>query len=367
VGTDDAPEGAGHFGEKVFDGLELNGNARTPAILAGTIYTYDNANLSGDNVPSVLVYYTYFGEELSKEFSFAAAENPAALTRNNLYGIQFVFTGGESEYKAGTWEDGGTTAEIFSKQEALNRQLAVNRFVGTNVKTLDTATGAVTFCLANNSENISTSADANYFTQWSSDFASVIYTGADGKRYRVPTRDEMQLIATTKLFTISTIDNNKNTGNVAEPLGDLFGVPGSGGAGTSDFRCIIPDGQEFGLTYAIRFRNTLQYAAYRYSVMNYAANNDNSYLSVQIKALGMSTPTMDDVCNEAFWADGEYIEVIFPFSGTNIGTQRGTYSRYWSSTADTDSKSFYLYNNTAMSVASTSNSTFGNLRLVCVD
>lgn len=115
---------------------------------------------------------------------------------------------------------------------------------------------------------------------------------------------------------------------MSEPLGDVFGIPFSGGNGLSDFRSTT-EGDK--CCYAIRFKNTLQQAAYRYEMVK--DDIDNSYLSVRVKAIGNEMPTIDDVSSETYWEDG-YIELCFPLCGNINGSSRGDYGYYWTSTYD---------------------------------
>ena len=305
---------AGHTTEvaledKAFNNLTLEGNSDEPALFAGDLYSYYNPNTSGADAPSVEVYYTYLGEELSKEFTF-----DTQLTRNNLYSVQFVFHGEELNYKADTWGYGGVATATFSSYDLPSRRLAVYRFARTNVKTLDQGTGLVTFCDDNN--------EFGYYSQWSADFATTTYSDAAGNNYRVPTFDEMRLIAVDTQFLLGTVQE-KTVLNEPETIPDMFGVAGSGGAGTSDF-WIVPNGISGGglnhTIYAVRFKNTMQAAAYRYKF------ESNSLMSIRIKATGMAIMTQEEVCDEAFWADG-YIEFEFPIANINGDTH------YWTATA----------------------------------
>ncbi len=331
--------------DKAFNNLTLEGNSDVPAVFAGDLYSYYNPNTSGAGAPSVVVYYTYLGEELSKEFTF-----DTQLTRNNLYSIQFVFRGEELAYKADTWGYGGITTAIFSSYDLPSRQLAVYRFTETNVKTLNQGAGLVTFCDNNN--------EVGYSSRWSADYATTTYTDADGNNYRVPTFDEMRLIAVDTQFLLGT-NEAKTVLNQTETIPDMFGVAGSGGAGTSDF-WIVPNGVSgSGLNhtiYAVRFKNTLQAAAYRYKF------ESNSLFSIRIKATGMSIMTQDEVCDEEFWADG-YIEFKFP---ANINGD----THYWTSTVldNNLNQAFRLLLSTInTAVWPYSQNNMANLRLVRVD
>ena len=68
--------------------------------------------------------------------------------------------------------------------------------------------------------------------------------------------------------------------------------------------------------YALRFKSTSQYAAYRWETCQINGNPLERYLSIKIKALGKddTKTTIDMVASEDFWKDG-FIEFKFPASG----------------------------------------------------
>ena len=95
--------------------------------------------------------------------------------------------------------------------------------------------------------------------------------------------------------------------------------------------------------YALRFKGTSQYAAYRWETCKIAGNPLERYFSIKIKALGKddTKTTIDMVVQEAFWKDG-FIEFKLPassgYSPENAGnptseniTNRGVYGYCWSS------------------------------------
>ena len=69
--------------------------------------------------------------------------------------------------------------------------------------------------------------------------------------------------------------------------------------------------------YALRFKGTSQYAAYRWETCQINGNPLERYLSIKIKALGKddTKTTIDMVASEDFWTEGSYIEFQFPASG----------------------------------------------------
>ena len=68
--------------------------------------------------------------------------------------------------------------------------------------------------------------------------------------------------------------------------------------------------------YAVRFKGTSQYAAYRWETCQINGNPLERYLSIKIKALPADSElTVDDVAdNASFWRDG-FIEFKFPRFG----------------------------------------------------
>ena len=303
---------------------ELSGDSESPAVLS--LYTYDNLLTDDAHLPVVEITYTFAGEQSVKEITLMDGEQPAALVRGTLYSIQLVEDGAELDYSIEGWTSGASVTEYFSMQEALNSKLAINYFAATNAHSFDFENRTVVLCKTNNSTE-KESEDASWFGNWDETFSGE-FTGDDGQTYRLPTLDEMLLIGTKEMFTLRPGGYNKEVLDVSEPLGDVFGIPFSGGNGLSDYRSTT-EGDK--CCYAIRFKNTLQQAAYRYQMVT--DNVDNSYLSVKVKAIGNEMPTIDDVSDEAYWDDG-YIELQFPLCGRVSGQNRGMLGYYWTVTYD---------------------------------
>lgn len=78
------------------------------------------------------------------------------------------------------------------------------------------------------------------------------------------------------------------------------------------------DGKQYNIhpVYAIRFKGSSEYAAYRYESLAIADDPTQRYISIKIKALpSFSKLTIDDITdNEQFWKDG-YIEFKIPAQG----------------------------------------------------
>lgn len=341
LGNGGIVEGTSHIEDVAFNDLGLEGSSTEPTLFTGNLYSYHHP---GDtNAPTVEVHYTYFGEQYSKEFAF-----DGSLVRNHLYSIQLVHRGSEIDHRVQTWGHGGRIVEAFSPNAVANRKLAINHFMPTNVKTL--AGGVVTFCADD--------LDPGYSSQWSEDWGTATYTDAAGNEYRVPTLDEMRLIAIGEANVIGT-SGPREVLDVQEALPNLFGVAGSGGNGTSDYwvvRTGEPGDVPYHTVYAIRFKNTRQVAAYRYRF------ESNSIFSVRVKALGIAIPTKEEVCDEAYWAE-DHLEFIFPINGTT--------SRYW--TADVypntglDQAMGLVISNSEIAVTNINKSNQANLRLVRVN
>jgi hypothetical protein len=345
VGTLDhqtVPQGSAHLEDKAFNDLGLEGSADQPALFTGHLYSYANHNASGEGAASVVVHYTYLDERHSTEFAF-----DGRLDHNHLYSVQLVHRGGQIDHRAASWSHGGMAVEYFSPLALPNRRLAINRFAPTNVETLNEAKGLVTFCADNST--------AGYATAWSADFAGTTYSDAAGNSYRVPTPDEMRLVAPDIRGMLSTASEGEAL-NVEEILPNLFGVSGSGGQGLSDY-WMVRTGESGDVPahtiYATRFRNTLQAAAYRYRF------DDQTRFSIRVKAIGMTPPTKEQVCDEAYWAE-DYIELVFPVGGTR--------STLWTDAKDErypiDQALALILSNSEIAVTNANMSVRGNLRLV---
>lgn len=341
---------------------ELQGDSESPAVLS--LYTYDNLLTDDAHFPSVEITYTFAGEQSVKEFTLMTGEQPAALVRGTLYSIQLVEDGAELDYSVEGWTSGASATEYFSLQEALNSRLAVNHFAATNVHSFDFENMTFTFCKTNNSLEEGAE-DASWFGNWDDTFTEM-FTGDDGLQYRLPTLDEMKLFASETMFLIYWNARNEDETDVSEPLGDLFGVSGSGGNGVSDFRR-VSDGDGDRL-YAIRFKNTLQQAAYRYETVD--DDIDNGYVKIKIKAVGMDIPSLDDISDESYW-ETDYLEFCFPLCGQVSGQNRGLIGNYWIGTRHEQYENNAYYMNISWNEIRINNMWKGNnrinVRMVSVD
>ena len=223
--------------------------------------------------------------------------------------------------------------------------------------------------------------------------ADAVFTGPDGKKYRLPTEGELNLLMPmyTEEADQPDIDGKKGryhpwwndnastnttyvmvTNEFTETIYLKNGVDNLPDQTHSDdtdseytlkgqsqlklgalsetvhYYTAEPDDPQKGNynihpVYAVRFKGTSQYAAYRWETCRIADNPEERYLSVKIKALPADSElTVDDVAdNASFWRDG-FIEFKFPASGyyspENAGnptpeniTNRGVIGSCWSS------------------------------------
>lgn len=138
------------------------------------------------------------------------------------------------------------------------------------------------------------------------------------------------------------------------------------------------DGKQYNIhpVYAIRFKGSSEYAAYRYESLAIADDPTQRYISLKIKALpSFSTLTIDDITdNEQFWADS-YIEFSLPVMGyytTSVNQLKdfGLTDRYLASTCQAnleDCHIVYLYSWSNIDSSFQGLSNLGTLRLVKVD
>ena len=75
-------------------------------------------------------------------------------------------------------------------------------------------------------------------------------------------------------------------------------------------------------SYAVRFKGSSQYAAYKYEVLCEGGDLSKVYASVKIKALPQNADiSVYDICrNDEYW-NKDYIEFKFPYIGTIMGGQ----------------------------------------------
>ena len=399
------------YEEKSYEGIDLAGDFTKPTEYKASIYSYENVDVTpdGEHLPALEVKYTMDGLKFTHTVKFfdstdPAGKTPLALKRNYLYRI--VLTKQLDVSFDITVEDWNTAGAFqiedipFDKhdQAALNAALKVNMFTEFNVKSVDLNSKTVNAFY----DKLAVSADEcptdSYFTYTElkdagATAADAVFTGPDGKKYRLPTEGELNLlmpmyteeadqpdidgkkgryhpwwndnastnttyVMVTNEFT-ETIYLKNGEGNLPDQThpddtDSEYTLKGQSqlklGAlsETVHYYTAEPDDPQKGNynirpVYGLRFKGTSQYAAYRWETCQINGNPLERYLSIKIKALPADSElTVDDVAdNASFWRDG-FIEFKFPASGyyspENAGnplpeniTGRGVNGFCWSS------------------------------------
>ena len=374
------------YEEKSYEGIDLAGDFAKPTEYKASIYSYENVDVTpdGEHLPALEVKYTMDGLKFTHTVKFfdstdPAGKTPLALKRNYLYRI--VLTKQLDVSFDITVEDWNTAGAFqiedipFDKhdQAALNAALKVNMFTEFNVKSVDLNSKTVNAFF----DKLAVSADEcptdSYFTYTQlkdagATAADAVFTGPDGKKYRLPTEGELALLVPiyTEEADRATVNNakdgmyhsywndNPSTNTfpyvmVTTPFTEtIYLKNGSDNQadkthpddtdseytlkGESQMRVgtkletvhyytAEPDDPQKGNynihpVYAVRFKGTSQYAAYRWESCRIADNPQERYFSIKIKALPADSElTVDDVAdNASFWRDG-FIEFKFPASG----------------------------------------------------
>ena len=399
------------YEEKSYEGIDLAGDFTKPTEYKASIYSYENVDVTpdGEHLPALEVKYTMDGLKFTHTVKFfdstdPAGKTPLALKRNYLYRI--VLTKQLDVSFDITVEDWNTAGAFqiedipFDKhdQAALNAALKVNMFTEFNVKSVDLNSKTVNAFY----DKLAVSADEcptdSYFTYTElkdagATAADAVFTGPDGKKYRLPTEGELNLLMPmyTEEADQPDIDGKKGryhpwwndnastnttyvmvTNEFTETIYLKNGVDNLPDQTHSDdtdseytlkgqsqlklgalsetvhYYTAEPDDPQKGNynihpVYAVRFKGTSQYAAYRWETCQINGNPLVRYLSIKIKALPADSElTVDDVAdNASFWRDG-FIEFKFPASGyyspENAGnplpeniTGRGVNGFCWSS------------------------------------
>ena len=399
------------YEEKSYEGIDLAGDFTKPTEYKASIYSYENVDVTpdGEHLPALEVKYTMDGLKFTHTVKFfdstdPAGKTPLALKRNYLYRI--VLTKQLDVSFDITVEDWNTAGAFqiedipFDKhdQAALNAALKVNMFTEFNVKSVDLNSKTVNAFY----DKLAVSADEcptdSYFTYTElkdagATAADAVFTGPDGKKYRLPTEGELNLLMPmyTEEADQPDIDGKKGryhpwwndnastnttyvmvTNEFTETIYLKNGVDNLPDQTHSDdtdseytlkgqsqlklgalsetvhYYTAEPDDPQKGNynihpVYAVRFKGTSQYAAYRWESCRIADDPLERYFSIKIKALPADSElTVDDVAdNASFWRDG-FIEFKFPASGyyspENAGnplpeniTGRGVNGFCWSS------------------------------------
>ena len=336
----------------------------------------------GEHLPALEVKYTMDGLKFTHTVRFfdstdPAGKTPLALKRNYLYRI--VLTKQLDVSFDITVEDWNTAGAFqiedipFDKhdQAALNAALKVNMFTEFNVKSVDLNSKTVNAFF----DKLAVSADEcptdSYFTYTQlkdagATAADAVFTGPDGKKYRLPTAGELNLLlpmytepgdqpdidgkkgqycpwwndnasTNTSLVTVETPftetiylkngEDNLPDKSHPDDTDSEYTLKGQSQmklgvlSETVHYYTTEPDDPQKGNynihpVYAVRFKGTSQYAAYRWESCRIADNPLERYFSIKIKALPADSElTVDDVAdNVSFWRDG-FIEFKFPASG----------------------------------------------------
>ena len=392
------------YEEKSYEGIDLAGDFAKPAEYKASIYSYENVDVTpdGEHLPALEVKYTMDGLKFTHTVKFfdstdPAGKTPLALKRNYLYRI--VLTKQLDVSFDITVEDWNTAGAFqiedipFDKhdQAALNAALKVNMFTEFNVKSVDLNSKTVNAFF----DKLAVSADEcptdSYFTYTQlkdagATAADAVFTGPDGKKYRLPTAGELNLLlpmwteeddratvnkekdgvyfpfwndnSVTNKFPLVTVEapftetiylkngpDNQADKTHPDDTDSEYTLKGESqmkvGRQTEQ---VVPLGHpetsvyHIRPVYAIRFKGTSQYAAYRWESCRIADNPRERYFSIKIKALPADSElTVDDVAdNASFWRDG-FIEFKFPASGHYNSTSQenvngGVCSYSWSST-----------------------------------
>lgn len=372
-------------------GSALKGNSTVPTRYESHIYSYENLSKAGEStIPSLVIDYTLDGKQYSHEVLFldksdASGMTPLALKRNYLYRVN-IGRKLEPEFNIEVLD--WTNDETFSVgdvpfQAQMNSALAVSNFASANVQTLDEDNHTVAFTT---SDPNNTSAYLAWSDKWAT---AVYYNESDATYYRVPTKDEMYLLFPDAEHPVDF--NSSATGTeITETLPtNLFGsTETNGGEGKSYFKTgaaaelSATITVKYPVVYAIRFKGTAQYSAYRYEVKNWD-DPATGELEIRIKALQEgSLWSLDDIANEAYWgnpsADDTDAEnqLVYHIAATGFipsdkddAEYKGTNTFLWSSTSQGDDNAYDVghYINASEAKAMLSNMPKGDaaaLRLV---
>jgi len=391
------------------------GEVFAPKTFRKTFYAYERPNTAGDYA-AVRITYRVNDSKGTVEVPFirteaGGAQTPVDIERNHLYTVVLgngkPVTTNEVQFtfKVEDWNTVEMPEEIGpgdpldpKSQQKLNAALKVNMFTEFNVKSVDLNSKTVNAFY----DKLAVSADEcptdSYFTYTElkdagATAADAVFTGPDGKKYRLPTEGELNLLMPmyTEEADQPDIDGKKGryhpwwndnastnttyvmvTNEFTETIYLKNGVDNLPDQTHSDdtdseytlkgqsqlklgalsetvhYYTAEPDDPQKGNynihpVYAVRFKGTSQYAAYRWETCQINGNPLERYLSIKIKALPADSElTVDDVAdNASFWRDG-FIEFKFPASGyyspENAGnplpeniTGRGVNGFCWSS------------------------------------
>lgn len=216
-------------------------------------------------------------------------------------------------------------------QVAANARLAVNKFTAFDVASIDENAGTVEFCDELNCYS------SGWFA-WNEEWQTKTYTNG-GKRYRLPTALEMQLLMPGYDNQDHVYFGHQISNSMKEFLpATIFGCPG--GEGTSYFKTSsekieVGTNPQFNYAcYALRFMGTEQRSAYFYRWYNSGSETD-AYLAIRIKAVDNDDCDIADIAdNDEFWKEN-YIQYNIPACGMNFSGSiflSGASGDYWTGT-----------------------------------
>lgn len=341
---------------KDYTGFEGTGSLTDYPIYAGKIYTYKNN--SSTNKPTITIHYTLNGTKGTKVIDF---EQHNGIAANTLYSVVLAGDNLDANVRIENWTTGYDPV-VGDKQTVMNMSLAINNFAQFNVKSFNGNT--VTFCSENNSYDSSNPEASGQFLWEDSWKSGDTYTDAEGNAWRIPTREEMALIFPAENDYVMNFNKQNASKNFNETLPDvLFGYH-SGGTGSSKFmnQKVRNTGNAPCVIYALRFKGTDQYAAYRYEMANCNFDADNAYLSVKVKALdkddNIDIYKIVDKLSPDYWREN-YVEYIIPLAGLNIKDSRGVSFNLWMAEAQNIFMTFFQ-----QQFQTTSEGTYANIRMV---
>lgn len=341
--------GTAHYSVFSLDELTVGGSPLHVGAVAGSIYSYPNADVANKTEMTVTYYDPREAVEKDEVVLFEKLE------RNKLYTLQFSTLESGLAYSVGTWNEGLKKVLYYAPATVLNSGLGIANFAKADVHEIIPTTSTVTMLKEGDTSWYQNRVDATagtyeavnpdskpLFRNYSPFFETDVYSDENGVQWRVPTGGELTLLAPSGSLNFNGAREDQL--NVAESLPDLFGIAGSGGQGSSDFRFVQSSeggSNELAYTvYAVRFRNTAQCAAYRYRVLDFGQRSGR--LTIRVKAYDTTAApyTLDEVSREAFWTDG-YLELVFPLFGNSQESNgnRGTHGSWWGCNVATDTGS----------------------------
>ena len=360
------------------------GEVFAPKTFRKTFYAYERPNTAGDYA-AVRITYRVNDSKGTVEVPFIRAEiggaqTPVDIERNHLYTVVLgngkPVTTNEVQFtfKVEDWNTVEMPEEIGpgdpldpESQQKLNAALKVNMFTPFNAKSVDLGAKKIDAFF----DKLAVSADEcptdSYFTYTELKDAGVtaadaVFTGPDGKKYRLPTAGELNLLlpmwteeadratvhkekdgmyhpywndnASTNTFpyvmvttpfteTIYLKNGMDNLPDETHPADPEYTLKGQSQlkVGVQTEQIAYPADPRTNVynirpVYGLRFKGTSQYAAYRWETCQINGNPLERYFSIKIKAMHPqdNATTIDDVADEAFWKDG-FIEFQFPASG----------------------------------------------------